>query len=135
MCAFDENNPIELPMNAFRGCTSLMYLEGYFELQGKAVFHGCKELPFDTLINENKLKITFSDNVSDFSQTFFECRLLGVYYDYPISFIQSLPVSVSNISEMFKSTSSSFIMIPDMFCRVVNGETQNLNVTNISGIF
>jgi hypothetical protein len=56
-------------------------------------------------------------------------------YDYPIDFIQSLPLSTSNISEMFKSTDSRFIMTPDMFCRVVNGEMHNLNVTNISGIF
>jgi len=121
-CVYDETNPIELPMNAFRGCAALTELKGYFELQGKSVFYGCSQLPFDQLIYNGDLKITFANTVSDFSQTFFECRLLGSAYNYPIDLIQSLPLSTSNISEMFKSTDSSFIMTPDMFCRVFNGE-------------
>jgi hypothetical protein len=49
-CTYNPENPIELPMNAFRGCSGLNNLEGYFQLQGKSVFYGCSELPFDSLI-------------------------------------------------------------------------------------
>jgi len=49
-CVYNEENPIELPMNAFRECSSLKNLEGYFQLQGRSIFFGCSELPFDDLI-------------------------------------------------------------------------------------
>lgn len=134
ICTYNASNPIELPANAFKSCNSLTNLEGYFSIQGQSVFEGCGSLNFDSLMDNNKLYLTFGQT-SSLEKCFANCAQLGRNSRWPETLIHRLNSSVQNMREMFSNTASNFYLKPETFAYLDGDKYKELNVTDISGIF
>lgn len=137
-CNFDLSNPIELPFEAFRGCSTLFSLTGCFLIQGFGVFRECRSLLFENLIQNNKLKILFhtdtQQGVSDLSYTFAGC--VGLHAS-ALDLLLSLDDKVNNISHMFDGSGADFMItngiLPFDNCKNVSNMSYVFANTNISG--
>lgn len=137
-CNYDLTNPIELQYEAFRGCSSLNILKGYFLVQGFGVFRDCSSLPFEDLLNINQLNIVFHTSsqpgTNDLSYTFAGCKGLR---SHALDFLLSLDDSVGNIAHMFDGSNADFTItngaLPFSKCRNVSNMSYVFANTNISG--
>lgn len=105
-CTTDETNPIELQSNAFRGCTSLTTLEGYFKIQGSEVFRYCNALTLNREEQNNEINLRQTNLTFDTTtlyKTFEDCQSL-TYADFKYIML-NLNDQVENIEGLFKNCS------------------------------
>lgn len=101
-----EDNPIELASNAFRECTVLTTLKGYFLMQGSQIFYNCANLEFDNLLNLGDLILRV--NAASLEYSFYGCTKFtsGIQL---LNFIHNLPSNeVSNLSYAFAQSGLNF---------------------------
>lgn len=101
-----NDNPIEIPSNAFRDCHDLVTLKGYFLIQGPQVFYNCHNLQFDQLFEDGDLILRVDTPSLEYA--FYGCIGFksGIHF---LNFIHNLPPNeVSNLAYAFAQSGLEF---------------------------
>ena len=101
-----NDNPIELSSNAFRECSVLTTLKGYFVMQGSQIFYNCANLEFDQLLTSRELILRVDTPSLEYS--FYQCYKFTSGAQF-LEFIHNLPTNeVSNLAYAFAYSGLNF---------------------------
>lgn len=105
VCANNRENPIELGISAFEGCSQLRELYGNFVIEGEKVFSGCVSLKLnlDNTVDFSEgsgvINISFNQKLTNCYNLFANCSSLDI--DSFRYIMNKIPESVTSLEGMF----------------------------------